>query len=77
VRPIVCQACGSTTLKNLRAGVNRVREELEALVREAITEAGATSPSDMGKVMKLLTPRLQGRATGAQASQLVRQILQP
>ncbi len=50
--------------------------ELEALAREAIAEAGATSPADLGKVMKLLTPRLQGRATGGQASQVVRQILQ-
>jgi hypothetical protein len=51
-------------------------EELEALVRQAITEAGASSPAEMGKVMKILTPRLQGRATGAQVSQLVRQLLQ-
>jgi uncharacterized protein YqeY len=51
-------------------------EELEALVREAIAEAGAASPSDMGKVMKLLTPRLQGQASGSQASAVVRQLLQ-
>lgn len=51
-------------------------EELAALVRQAITEAGASSPAEMGKVMKILTPRLQGRATGAQVSQLVRQLLQ-
>jgi uncharacterized protein YqeY len=51
-------------------------EEMEALVRQAITEAGASSPAEMGKVMKLLTPRLLGRATGAQVSQVVRQLLQ-
>ncbi len=51
-------------------------QELEALVRQAIQEVNAASPADMGKVMKLLTPRLQGRATGAQASQVVRQLLQ-
>ncbi len=51
-------------------------KELETLARQAIVEAGAASPADMGKVMKLLTPRLMGRATGAQASQLVRQLLQ-
>jgi uncharacterized protein YqeY len=50
--------------------------ELEALARAAIAEAGASSPAEMGKVMKLLTPRLQGRATGGQASQVVRQLLQ-
>lgn len=51
-------------------------QELETLTHQAISEAGATSPADMGKVMKLLTPRLEGRATGAQASLLVRQLLQ-
>ncbi len=51
------------------------QEELEALVRQAISESGAASPADMGKVMKLVTPRLQGRATGSQASQAVRQLL--
>jgi uncharacterized protein YqeY len=50
-------------------------QELEALARQAIDEAQASSPGDMGKVMKLLSPRLQGRATGAQASQIVRQLL--
>lgn len=52
------------------------QEELQELARQAIAEAGATSPADMGKVMKILTPRLQGRATGSQASQVVRQLLQ-
>lgn len=51
-------------------------EELEALAREVIAEVGATSPKDMGKVMKALMPRLQGRATGAEASQVVRRLLQ-
>ena len=50
-------------------------QELEDLARQAIDEAQAHAPGDMGKVMKLLTPRLQGRATGAQASQVVRQLL--
>jgi len=50
-------------------------EELECLARQAIAEVGATSPSDMGKVMKILMPRLQGRATGDQASQVVRMLV--
>jgi primosomal protein N' (replication factor Y) len=37
----VCQACGSSTLRNLRAGVRRVREELEALVGEPVGEIAA------------------------------------
>lgn len=51
-------------------------EELETLARQAISEAGATSLKEMGQVMKVLMPRLQGRATGDQASQIVRRILQ-
>jgi primosomal protein N' (replication factor Y) len=43
-RPMVCQACGATTLKNLRVGVTRAREELEALAREPVVEVtGETS----------------------------------
>jgi hypothetical protein len=52
------------------------QEELENLVKSAITEAGATSIREMGLVMKILMPRLQGRATGDQASQVVRKLLQ-
>jgi uncharacterized protein len=51
-------------------------EELENLARAAVAEAGATSMREMGQVMKILLPRLQGRATGEQASQAVRKLLQ-
>ena len=51
-------------------------EALEALAREAIAETGATSPADMGKVMKVLMPKVQGKATGDQVSQAVRKQLQ-
>jgi uncharacterized protein len=50
-------------------------QELENLAKQAIDETGASSPADMGKVMKALMPRLQGRATGDQASQAVRKLL--
>lgn len=49
--------------------------ELEMLARQAIQEAGATSLKEMGQVMKVLMPKLQGRATGDQASQIVRRLL--
>ncbi len=49
--------------------------ELEALARQAIDQAGATSPKEMGQVMKILMPQLQGRATGSEASQVVRRLL--
>ncbi len=51
-------------------------DELKVLAEAAITEAGASSPADMGKVMKLLMPRIAGRAPGDQTSALVRQLLQ-
>jgi len=51
-------------------------DEMKVLVEAAIAEAGASSPADMGRVMKLLMPRLAGRAPGDQVSALVRQLLQ-
>jgi uncharacterized protein YqeY len=51
-------------------------EELEALAKQAVAEVGATSLREMGQVMKVLVPRLEGRATGDQASQAVRKLLQ-
>jgi uncharacterized protein YqeY len=51
-------------------------DELTALAAAAIAEAGASSPAEIGKVMKLLMPRLAGRATGDQASAAARQLLQ-
>jgi len=52
-------------------------QELEALAKQAIIEAGATSQREMGAVMKILVPRLQGRAASSEASQVVRRLLQP
>ena len=51
-------------------------EDLKALVSAAISEVGAVSQADMGKVMKLLLPRVAGRAPGDQVSAAVRQALQ-
>lgn len=51
--------------------------ELEELARQAIAEVRASGMNDLGKVMKVLTPRLQGRATGQQASLVVRKLLTP
>lgn len=50
-------------------------EELEALARQAIEETGAQSVREMGQVMKVLIPRLEGRASGGEASQTVRKLL--
>ena len=50
-------------------------EELEKLARTAIAEAGATSPRELGNVMKLLMLQVQGRADGKTVSQVVKQLL--
>lgn len=52
------------------------QEELEAMVKAVISEVGANSIREMGQVMKVLIPRLQGRASNDQASQVVRKLLQ-
>ncbi len=48
------------------------REALEEIVRQAIEDVGAAGPHDMGKVMKAVMPRIQGRADGEDVSDLVR-----
>ncbi len=46
--------------------------ELGAIVDAAIAEAGATSPRELGAVMKLVMARTEGRADGKAVSALVR-----
>jgi len=48
-------------------------DEINALISEAITTSGATSSRDMGKIMTLLKPQLQGRADMTAVSNLVKQ----
>ncbi len=49
--------------------------ELDRMVAEAVAEAGATTPREMGAVMKLLTPRVAGRADGRTVSDAVKRAL--
>jgi uncharacterized protein YqeY len=49
--------------------------ELDALVRAAIAETGASSPRDMGQVMKAVMAKAAGRADGKRASSRVREAL--
>src|SRR5512138_771767 len=51
-------------------------EELRLLVQAAIAETGASSPADMGKVMKTVMPRVAGRAPNDMVSATVRELLQ-
>jgi uncharacterized protein len=50
-------------------------DELRKMTIEVISEVHATTPTDMGKVMKSLLPRIQGRAPNDQVSRLVRELL--
>ena len=49
--------------------------ELASLIAEAIKESGAAGPAGMGLVMKLLSPKIAGRADGAAVSSAVRAAL--
>lgn len=49
--------------------------ELRALVQAAITEVGAAAPSDMGKVMKVVMPKVAGRAPNDAISAAVKELL--
>ncbi len=50
--------------------------ELDAIVDAAIGETGATSPKDMGAVMKAVMAKTEGRADGRRASARVREALE-
>ena len=50
-------------------------EELHGIVGDVVAETGASSPQEMGKVMSLVMPRVQGRADGKRVSALVKEKL--
>lgn len=49
--------------------------EVESLARGAIAAVGAKTPSDMGRVMKELMPKVAGRADGKLVNEIVRRLL--
>ncbi|MGA7877910.1 MAG: GatB/YqeY domain-containing protein, partial [Desulfoferrobacter sp.] len=51
-------------------------EQLDQLIDEVIKEVEAHSPKDMGKVMKVLLPKIAGRAEGKQVNEIVKEKLQ-
>ena len=80
------QKAGRTDLVEKESGEVKVLEEylppaasadeIEAAVAEAIAESGATSPKDMGKVMKAVMPKLAGKnADGRTVNDAVRRKL--
>ena len=50
-------------------------EEIRSEVAAIITEVGASSPADMGKVMGVATKKLAGKADGKTISALVKELL--
>ena len=50
-------------------------DELHAIVGDVVAESGAASPQEMGKVMSMVMPRVQGRADGKRVSAVVREKL--
>ena len=50
-------------------------EELEAALKQIISQTGASGPSDMGKVMGVATKQLAGQADGRQISETVKKLL--
>ncbi|MEA2474908.1 MAG: uncharacterized protein QOE06_2823 [Thermoleophilaceae bacterium] len=50
-------------------------DELAAIVGDVVAETGATSPKEMGRVMSMVMPRVQGRADGKRVSALVKERL--
>ena len=52
-------------------------DDLAALVAVAVSESGATGPAQMGQVMKVVTPRVAGRAEGGRVAAEVKRQLTP
>lgn len=53
------------------------KAEVEALVTSAISETGASSPTDIGKVMKAVLAKAAGRADGKLINEIARTRLTP
>ena len=52
------------------------REELESLIQDLVSQVGATSIRDKGKLMGRLMPQVKGKADGAIVNELATQILE-
>ncbi len=51
-------------------------DDVKALVQEAIDAVGATSMKEIGKIMKYVMPKAQGRADGKLVNQFVKELLE-
>ncbi len=52
-------------------------EALEEIIRGSIEEAGAKTVRDIGKVMKVILPKVKGKADGSKVNALVKKLLEP
>ncbi len=52
-------------------------EEIDRLISDAIRESSAKSAQDLGKVMRILMPRIKGGADGKYVNQRVKELLEP
>jgi uncharacterized protein len=50
-------------------------EEVEAIIRETISELSANGPKDFGRVMKAAMGRVAGRAQGKEVTEMVKKLL--
>ncbi len=50
-------------------------DEVEAIVKDAIRETGALSAKDMGKIMKVVMPKVKGRSDGSLVNKIARKLL--
>lgn len=55
--------------------VQLTEDEIRAIVSEVVSEAGASSKKDMGKVMAALMPRVKGKADGKLVQSVVNSLL--
>ena len=50
-------------------------DEIKSIIAQAIVETGASGPAGMGQVMKIVAPKIAGRADGSTVSALVKAAL--
>jgi uncharacterized protein YqeY len=50
--------------------------ELKKIIKDTITDIGASAIADMGKVMKAVLPKIQGKAASDRVSAIVKELLQ-
>ena len=50
-------------------------DELESIIQEIINQIGASTMKDMGKIMGLATPKVQGRADGRRINEIAKKFL--